>query len=778
MKRLHRVPSVYLLPVVLSIILFGYFIFVILKYPFIGIEVKDFEDSWVVSNVKNNSWASEIFIQTGDIVQLVNGESPGRHSTVTRYYSVEKAKTVTVADRNNTSRTFEVDHTFFNKRTMLFVGLPILFYISTILLSIFLYRKARKEKAARTLAYFLLSIGICYISFFVTARGDVLGRIVLITTLSSSLILFAHFIRNYYLKFGQLFIDKKILARLYILNSAFLVITIGNQLAHNRFDLKRFVMLFFSMLVVYLFILLLRFYLQHKRTEGSAVIVILGMTILFAFGPLFLFSAIPIFLIGKEFIPLEITIIFIIGIPFAFVYLQLAKRLFDIEFFLSRLRYYSIVSVPYTLFICILLITVLDIELSPIVLAQIFLVVFLCTAVSLYVKEILDYKLRHHLFSRKNHFEASLYKFFQRAKYETEVKSLIRNLMNEIRDVLLVKEIEYCELRSEDGEESWKVKNRDSFPLKVANKIQAVQWGAVQTGTLLEISDRTVIVIGGMRDTKHIILFGGKKSSARLNVQEKIWLETLAYVSSILLENFQLIEGLAKQIEEYKVEYESDETSPLWLPRLLFALSEKERANLSIDLHNSILQDQLLLLREIDRIIINERNFILKKDLKNMKEKMLDMVHLIRETCNELRPPFLTEQGIIQSIDHLIRQTKLRCDFALKVELDQTICRLDPDQELTLYRVVQELLNNAMKHSKATIVKLALRKEGEVLILHYEDNGVGLEQETLSNSFQTMGLSGTQERVKSVGGIISIHTEKGRGLEVNVELKTGGSDND
>ena len=87
-----------------------------------------------------------------------------------------------------------------------------------------------------------------------------------------------------------------------------------------------------------------------------------------------------------------------------------------------------------------------------------------------------------------------------------------------------------------------------------------------------------------------------KKFQTSLNIQERIWLETLAYISSILLENFQLIEELFHKIESYKEEKEKD-SYPSWLSRLLFTISEKERANLSIDLHDSVLQDLLQLLK-------------------------------------------------------------------------------------------------------------------------------------------------------------------------------------
>ncbi|MDI2585739.1 hypothetical protein OR571_00970 [Psychrobacillus sp. NEAU-3TGS] len=86
----------------------------------------------------------------------------------------------------------------------------------------------------------------------------------------------------------------------------------------------------------------------------------------------------------------------------------------------------------------------------------------------------------------------------------------------------------------------------------------------------------------------------------KLKNDEKIWIEMMAYFANVVVENMKLIEGLVEQIDQLKLQ-ETNE-SPKWLSKLLFALSEKERANLSNDLHDSILQEQLQLLREMDSI--------------------------------------------------------------------------------------------------------------------------------------------------------------------------------
>ena len=92
-----------------------------------------------------------------------------------------------------------------------------------------------------------------------------------------------------------------------------------------------------------------------------------------------------------------------------------------------------------------------------------------------------------------------------------------------------------------------------------------------------------------------------------------------------------------------------------------------------------------------------------------------------------LRPPLLNEMGIIPSLENLISQVSLRSNFILKADFDQTIKRLDEEQELVIYRVVQELLNNAMKHSYASEVYIKLKKRNSTVLLFYQDNGKGFD---------------------------------------------------
>lgn len=778
MERDNTPKTIVLLPMLIVLLLSAYFTIIIVKYPLIGLEVKEKDEQWIIERVYQNGWASDQSIKEGDILKLIDDEMPEKHASILMLSRVEMAESVTIIDKDSDQHKLLVSYSEGVGQYVPYLVLPLLFSIITLLLCIYLYGKTGNNYSAKILMFFLLSIGLSYLSASVSTRADVVGRLTTIITLPISLILFIHFLKSYFVKYNLTFVKNKSLVIVYTIYSVVLSVNIINQFHPSlQFYVREIELLFFLSLLLYLLFQLIKFYIQNRKSDINGILKVLIFMMCLAFGPFILFFAIPHLIFKEELILAEFTATFLIVIPLALVYLQLAKKLFDIEFLLNRIRYYALISLPFTVFITSLSIVVLKLTLFSVETFMMLLILFIFTIAFLYIKEHIDYKLRKHLFSQHNHFENSLYNFFQNAKYETKVSSLIKNLKKEIKDVLMVKEVFYVVVALEN--EKWAIENSNKYPAKLIESVEGIECYRCQVGTLIEITGRFGIVIGSNPTRRSLIVFGMKKSRTNLNIQEKVWLETIAYFSSILLENFQLIEDLFQKIEMYEERDEAGKQNyPSWLSRLLFSLSEKERTNLSIDLHDSILQDQLQLLRDVEKIQTKVMDVSVQNDLYELKESLLDNIHLVRETCNELRPPFLSEIGIIQSIQNVIDLAKLRCNFMLETDLDTSIGRLDREYELSLYRVVQELLNNAMKHSLASKVYLSLHSNNDTLSLHYKDNGKGIDLAALNNSFKTMGLFGIKERVKSLGGTIEIDSAPACGLRISIELKPGGIGND
>lgn len=771
MKKSIKLNVSGLFPIIFTLGLAAYFMIIAIKYPLIGIEVREEKDEWVVKKVYENGWAFDQMIEEGDLVTLINGKKPEEHATVLIFGRVEMANTITTLNKEMETNRFTISYNHAEKQFITYLALPFLFYVITLVLSIFLYHKKKDDKSAIILMYFLLFLGLLYPSGVNSTQGNCIGRIANTIILLGSPLLFLHFIKVYLETLNLPFIGKRLLVILSVFGGLFVSVEVYSfKLTSLGPPIRTLKLLVFFFLLCCLFFYLGKFYFKHKGSEGHTIIKTLLFTLVTAFTPFLLLYVIPIIFFGNELISAEQAALFLLIIPVALVYLLLAENLFDIEFLLGRLRYYSFLALPFTVLV-VLLVKFVVMPLSTATQIILFaIVLFTCTTFLLYMKEHVDYKSRRHLFSQKGNFEMSLHTFFQKAKHETKVTSLVNFLQSEIKDVLGVKEAFYSVLLTEDEGKSWVVEEQKNAHRSHIRHVEGVDGTTYQIGSLIEVVNGFGIVIGGDFHRRKVILFGRKNAKTNLNSQEKIWLETLAYFSSILLENFQVIEDLFDKIEGYKSGL-GKTVYPPWLARLLFSLAEKERTNLSIDLHDSVLQDQLRLLREIEGITEKVANSPYENDLWELQERMLDTIHLVRETCNELRPPFLDEAGVVPSIQYFIDQTKLRSTFLLHAELDASILWLDKEVELALYRVVQELLNNAMKHSGASKVELVVGKNEHTLFLTYSDDGIGFDVATLEDSFKTMGLFGMQERVRSVGGIMHIESAEGQGMSAHVELK-------
>ncbi|NLD50381.1 MAG: hypothetical protein GX660_24845 [Clostridiaceae bacterium] len=128
------------------------------------------------------------------------------------------------------------------------------------------------------------------------------------------------------------------------------------------------------------------------------------------------------------------------------------------------------------------------------------------------------------------------------------------------------------------------------------------------------------------------------------------------------------------------------------------------------------------------------------------------------------------EKGITGAVKGLVERTQSRHNKCINFEAFNVTAELEYDEVLTVYRIVQELINNAVNHSRATEIDLMLTQKETSFVIYYNDNGVGMDLNTGINTEKHFGLNGIKERIKLLNGRVTCCSSIGEGFELSCEF--------
>ena len=196
---------------------------------------------------------------------------------------------------------------------------------------------------------------------------------------------------------------------------------------------------------------------------------------------------------------------------------------------------------------------------------------------------------------------------------------------------------------------------------------------------------------------------------------------------------------------------------------------EKERKRLAIDLHDGLggrLSGISLNLSKLDK---DEPKEYPKKQLRKVMKDLDDSLSELRSIARNMMPETLVKFGLQAALKDYCSsmtggETKVTLQF---YGSDKGI---DLNQQVTMYRVIQELINNAIKHANASEVLVQYMREGNQVDITVEDNGVGFKKEIAETVDSGMGLSNLKTRVAYLKGEMDFQSEENEGTTVNVHI--------
>jgi len=206
----------------------------------------------------------------------------------------------------------------------------------------------------------------------------------------------------------------------------------------------------------------------------------------------------------------------------------------------------------------------------------------------------------------------------------------------------------------------------------------------------------------------------------------------------------------------------------------IIAGQEKERRRIAREIHDGIGPLLSYSKLEIDAFLDEYEDLsskVAEEKLLNIRQTLDSITNDLRDLSHHLIPRLLEEFGLFSAFSNLI--TKLDNSIKSKVEFYSNIepeTRFDQDLELNLYRCGQELVNNAVKHAKASEILVQLIKHEHSIVLMVEDDGAGFKQ--LENNLDDfgIGLTNIETRVRTLNGEFLLESAENKGTTASIEL--------
>jgi two-component system sensor histidine kinase UhpB len=200
--------------------------------------------------------------------------------------------------------------------------------------------------------------------------------------------------------------------------------------------------------------------------------------------------------------------------------------------------------------------------------------------------------------------------------------------------------------------------------------------------------------------------------------------------------------------------------------RTALAAQEAERLRVARELHDEIGQTLTAVTIQAERAADGDRE-LAAGELRRVAEAVRESLDEVRRVARELRPEALDDLGLVNALIALCTRVGAQDGLRVRRELQGKLPALSSEVELVLYRIAQESLTNALRHSDAQSATMSLAADGDSVTLRVADDGKGMPAQLPRG---TAGIAGMRERALLVGGRLTIDSRPGQGTEVRLTI--------
>jgi two-component system sensor histidine kinase ComP len=742
-----------------------------MTYPYLGIAItKNENGQWTVSRLDEESGSLQLDIRIGDVIASIDGMPAERNHFVSKWGYIEQANMIEI---ERGGHLIQIDTSKIRNSLSLDL-LPLIGEALSFFMAFLLFAKVLHSRSARTLSLVFCCVGVALMSVGASVRGDSLGKFLITAALGLIPVLFLHFFLIFLNEKGNLQPKTGFLKYLYAavcLNAVFgLVDSFVNNAFHGVVSQVTVCLFLFGIVLNVLFIVKYYFDFRKETSYMAAVIRSILVSLLISFFPVVCLSFIPKVLVGYELVLSPYTSLFVLFFPISFAYLIMSRQLFDIDMLLRRIYFTAIVSFVPSVLITVLYGLLLFPNTANFKVAFAFIITLILLSCIFYSLEYIYTRLERVMFPRKHILQAALKKISKNLTSASSFRDLKELILVDIVATLQVLggAIVFC--------------YKDSTEMIVEGEISEAEIQQFLNHSNEKNSMYTFIEVNRHEEYTSYLVMTEKRNNTRLGLEEVQWLNLIVSYLAVSLENVYLIRKLTSRLEQLAANL-PDEMAAAdlnWFRKITFELQERERVRIASDLHDTTLQDLFFLKRKL--AALND-NVQLPDEVRDAVRNLIEYVEVInvnlRQSCFDLHPYLLQEIGLIGTLRKWIEREAYSCPFEIRFEPEgiHQIERLSLETKRHLFRIVQEMLNNAKKHSEATLIRFRLAAANGRLDLYYEDNGVGFDPNRIiapEIGSSGIGIEQMRSRVLHLHGRIEFDSKRpGVGIHVTFPLKEG-----
>ena len=223
-----------------------------------------------------------------------------------------------------------------------------------------------------------------------------------------------------------------------------------------------------------------------------------------------------------------------------------------------------------------------------------------------------------------------------------------------------------------------------------------------------------------------------------------------------------------KMLSEERIAKLEQEREVMNLQSMLYA-QEEERRRIARDLH-----DGIGALLSAVKLHINNIESEIKKltelDILKSTEEVIDRANSeVRRVAHNMMPGVLVKLGLFEGIEDFFDRMRESAKIKISFTYDDFEDRFENKTEVMIYRIVQELVNNTLKHASASEIKLMIKRTPDGLQMNYKDDGMGFDATRVEDP-ENFGLSGIKSRVNFLEGAMTVSSVQGQGVHFIISV--------